>query len=578
MSTMTESVLEHTMFVCAGVALMASSASAQDRGFATDVRNNNHDAALAGECPPGDPDDPSTIGAWEHLPDLTELMVVHGAVMPTGKVLMFSGELEQGLPHLSLVWDPVTNEQTIQGPIDEDQFCSGHTQLADGRVLIFGGDGAQRNQTYIFDPWTEEWEQIADMENGRWYPTGVTLGDGRVVVFSGWGGVGNSDEVEVWDPATETWSTYGAQANRDIDIYPSMHLMPNGKIFYSATSWQGGQGWNGASSAWFDPEAGTWETLGPHVNGQRSEAIAVLVPELEPGAEPWRVLVAGGWAGGENNQDTAEIIDLTDGNPQWTNIQRMTNRRNNANGVILPTGEIAMIAGISGWKWGPFNESFGAEHFDPVTETWTEMASMDVGAQYHSIGLLLPDGRLIKTGGHLGGGVNVHDMEVYSPRYLFNGPRPVINSAPEEIGWGNTFSITASQAEDATMVSLVKLSQITHHTNSDQRFLSLAFEHTGGDNLSITAPAHGNIAPPGYYMLFVINQCGVPSEAAMVRLDEILVVCDEDFNNDGEVGSDDLLFLLGHWGDPGGPADINGDGAVNTIDLVILLGAWGPCV
>ena len=583
MSKLTESALGHAAAVLACLLVTGGFAIAQaGQGALPDDASLGYPTASAGDnCPPGDPDDPATIGSWLRLDDLTEVMVVHAALLPTGKVLMFAGEVEQNLPHLSIVWDPITNEQTIQGPIDDDLFCAGHAHLADGRLLTMGGDGPIRTQTYVFDPWTETWTKLSDMENGRWYPTGVTLGDGRVVVFSGAGDVGNPDEVEIWDPNTEQWTTYPPSANYHLELYPGMHLMPNGNIFYSGTRWNSGKGWAGANSAYFNPTTGEWQELGPHVNGDRSEAISVLLPELEAGAEPWRVLVAGGWAGGAPQQDTAEIINLADANPQWVNITPMNFRRNNLNAAILPDGDVAMVSGISGWKWGPFVATLTTEHFDPLTETWQAMASMQVGAQYHSIGLLLPDGRVLKTGGHLGGIEIIHDMEVYSPAYLFNGPRPIIDAAPAEIGWAEEFSITTPNAQDVTLVSLVKLGQITHHTNPDQRFLSLNFQQVGEDLLMITSPAHGNIAPPGYYMLFILNDCGVPSESAMVRVGEVEIVCVADLDDSGDVGVSDLLALLGSWGPcppkANCPADFDGSGNVGVSDFLVLLANWGPC-
>ena len=245
MSKVTESAVGQAAAVLVCLLMTGAFAVAQvGQGASADEGSLTRFDPVAGDnCPPGDPNDPATIGSWDLLDDLTEIMVVHAALLPTGKVLMFSGELEGGRPHLSILWDPITNEQTVQGPIVEDLFCAGHSHLADGRLLTIGGDGPVRTQTYAFDPWTETWTKLADMENGRWYPTGVTLGDGRVVAFSGWGGIGNSDEVEIWDPATEQWSTYPPSSNRDLEIYPGMHLMPNGKIFYSGTRWNGGQGW-----------------------------------------------------------------------------------------------------------------------------------------------------------------------------------------------------------------------------------------------------------------------------------------------------------------------------------------------
>ena len=528
----------------------------------------DHDTAMAGNCPPPDRGSPEDIGRWERLNDLTELMVVHGAMLHTGKVLMFSGELEGNLPHLSFVWDPLTNEQTVIEPeMEDDIFCSGHTQLADGRILVNGGDWPDRNHTNVFDPVTETWDKKADMAIGRWYPTTLTLADGRVITFSGWDtSFQIVDKHEVWDPKTEQWSFLPSSADRTFQIYPSMHLLPNGKIVYTGTRWNGGQGWGGATTAVLDMTTNTWQIIGPHIIGDRSEGHSVLLPELEPGAEPWRIMVVGGNAGG-NQQETAEIIDMSDANPAWAMTASMTHGRNNANGAILADGKIAMVTGIDGFKWGDRVDAFETEVFDPVSETWKVMDAMEVPGQYHSVGLLLPDGRVLKTGGHDGPGVNIHDMEVYLPPYMFQ-PRPVIDSAPAEMGWGQQFTVNTPESGEIIRVALIKLGQITHHTNPDQRYLALGFEETGAGELTVTAPAHGNLAPPGYYYLSVVNECDVPSESVIIHVGEGEGggECSWDLDSDNIVGTGDLILLLGSWGDPYG-----------TADLIELLGAWGPC-
>lgn len=526
--------------------------------------------AEAGGCEQGG------LGSWELLPFDSNLFIVHGALLPTGKVIWWSGNIGGGAV-VSGLWDPITDEQSIHSFGNIDIACAGHAHLADGGLLVVGGGGGGPNDarfSIVFDPFTETWTQVGDMTFARWYPTAITIGDGRVLVFSGDDG-GAVQEVESYDPDTQEWTVLPASADRQLEIYPGLHLMPDGRIIYTGTRWNGGQGWAGARSALFDPQTNTWESLGPHVIGDRSEGFGLIIPELEPGVEAWRIMVAGGFAS-NNFQNTAEVLDLLQPDQGWTQIANMNFSRNNANGVILPDGQVVFTAGIDGWKWGPLVPTLEAEFFDPVQETWTVGAAMQVTANYHSIGILLPDGRVLKTGGH-DGGPEIFEMELYSPPYLNNGPRPTIVEAPEEVTWGQQFTVTASQAASITQVSMIRITSLTHHTNTDQRFCALAFEHTGGSELTITAPAHGNVAPPGYYMLFILNDCGVPSVAAMVRVGEVDIICPADFNGNLIVGTEDLLFLLGHWGDPGGPADLNGDGAVNTIDLLELLGAWGPC-
>jgi Domain of unknown function (DUF1929) len=158
--------------------------------------------------------------------------------------------------------------------------------------------------------------------------------------------------------------------------------------------------------------------------------------------------------------------------------------------------------------------------WSPITETWTTLASMTVPRLYHSNALLLPDGRvLIAGGGRFGGGDQDDQLnaEIYSPPYLFKGPRPTITSAPSLISYNSNFSVNSSDASRIATVALIALGSVTHDFNANQRYLNLSFQ-LAGNALSIQAPANANIAPPGYYMLFIVDTNGVPSVAATLRI------------------------------------------------------------
>lgn len=476
--------------------------------------------------------DPMSVGSWELLSHDSGVFAVHAALLPTGKVLMFSGTAESGLPKESRVWDPVTDILIGQSFAD-DLFCAGHAMLADGRVLVNGGSstpGTGIKSTYLFNPATESWTKVRDMNHPRWYPTTLTLPDGRVITFSGRGA--NAGESEVYDPAADTWTDLPATANKVLDIYPSMHLMPDGTILYTGTRWDGG------NSPWMSPPASarlnlvtnTWTNVDDHEIPDRTEGFSVLLPPFEPGPfihehddipkppkEPpslSRVLVVGG----QGATAAAEIIDLADAAPAWRRTADMNFPRRNANGVLLPDGSVLVCSGIRSYKWdGDPGYVFEAELFDPQNESWTIAAPMTVGRQYHSASLLLADGRVLNVGSQ---GANVREMrmEVYSPPYLFHGPRPKITSGPAATTYGEEFVIESPDSCRIDRIVLIRPSSVTHHTNTDQRYLPLKWHRDGHCGLRITAPANAKLAPPSYYLLFILDDCGVPSVGRFIQL------------------------------------------------------------
>ena len=464
------------------------------------------------------------------------VFVVHGALMPNGKVLMFSGTAEANLPKESRVWNP-TNDMLTGQSFGDDLFCSGHATLVDGRVLVNGdaipGQGRGIKSTHIFDPVGETWTKVKDMNHARWYPTTLTLPDGRVITFSGRDQTGAVvPQVEVYDPAANTWTDLPANANKTLDIYPSLHLLPDGTIFYTGTRWDGSsaQWMSPPATARFNPVTNTWTDVDDHEVPDRTEVHSVLLPPFMPGPfihehddipkppkKPptlTRVLVVGG----HGATPTAEIIDMADAAPAWRRTADMNFPRRNVNGVLLPDGKVLMCSGIRHFKWdGDPGYVYEAELFDPQSETWTVMAPMTVGRQYHSVSLLLADGRVLNVGSQ-SAVVREMRMEVYSPPYLFRGPRPKISSAPAIAGYGDEFIIESPDSCRIDRVVFIRPSSITHHTNTDQRYLPLKWRREGHCGLRVTAPANAQLAPPGYYLFFILDDCGVPSIARFVRL------------------------------------------------------------
>ena len=107
--------------------------------------------------------------------------------------------------------------------------------------------------------------------------------------------------------------------------------------------------------------------------------------------------------------------------------------------------------------------------------------------------------------------------EIYSPPYLFKGARPVITSVPAQVGYNQTITIQTPDASGISRVAFIKLGSVTHQFNMDQRYVPLTFT-AGSGNLSVQTPVNGNLAPPGHYMLFIVDTNGVPSIAPIVNI------------------------------------------------------------
>jgi len=173
------------------------------------------------------------------------------------------------------------------------------------------------------------------------------------------------------------------------------------------------------------------------------------------------------------------------------------------------------------------NGVYPAEQWDPATGQWKTLAAMQVTRQYHSTALLLPDGRVLSSGGGICGtcdqvGYLAKNAQIFSPPYLFQSDgtpaqRPTIDAAPTTTFYGAAMNIATGNPASITKVALVRLGAVTHSNNMEQRYIPLTFT-ADSTSLTATAPANANIAPPGVYMLFIIDANGVPSVARMVTL------------------------------------------------------------
>jgi hypothetical protein len=269
-----------------------------------------------------------------------------------------------------------------------------------------------------------------------------------------------------------------------------MHLTPNGRVFYSAPA---------RITRYLDTSGtGAWTVVAKRNFGSRKHGTSVQYDD-------WKVLVTGG-AGPTTN--TAEVIDLNAPSPAWRLVGPMAYARKNLNATLLPDGTVLVTGGADAAN-APV---YAAEIWDPVTETWTTMASQLIPRLYHSTALLLPDGRVLTTGGN-----RYTQAEVYEPPYLFKGARPTITSAPTSVPYGGTFFVETLDAASITQVTWIRLSSVTHSVNMSQRINRLSFSEAPG-GLNLVAPSNPNLAPVGHYMLFILNSSGASSVAKIVQI------------------------------------------------------------
>ena len=447
--------------------------------------------------------DPSVFGRWSSAPSLPWFPTA-AHMLPTGKVLMYAGDVSGSPPGLpadtQLLWDPSPRTFTTRPGIGYDLFCSGHSFLADGRLLITGGHteyGVGLSYASAYNPFANTWARVPDMNAGRWYPTTTTLANGDALVVSG--SIDNSVGVnrlpQVFQASSNTWRDLTG-AVLSLYLYPEMHLAPNGKVFSAAPS---------EITRYLDTAGtGAWSLVATRSSGFRDYGSSVLYDDGQ-------VLHLGG---GDPPTNAAEVIDLNAPLPTWRAVAPMATARRQANATVLPDGTVLVTGGTSGPGFNNLTTPvFEAERWDPTTEAWTTLAAAQVPRLYHSVALLLPDGRVFSAGGN-----GYTQVELYEPPYLFKGARPTITAAPASVSHGQTFFVETPQAATIADVTWIRLGSVTHSFNQNQRFNRLGFSPTTG-GLNVTAPQSPNVVPPGHYMLFILNSTGVPSIAKIVRVD-----------------------------------------------------------
>lgn len=470
-------------------------------------------------------------------------------------------------------------------PTGDDMFCADNRLLVDGRVLVAGGTDWQTNidlpneitgdagpeglaelygskNTHLFrESDATQWSLGNDMAFGRWYPSMVTQADGNVFIAGGvekllWNSntLGptrspypeNVSETETYDPSTGAWTVNGATAKQDLPLFARLHLLPNGKIFYTGTGQMWGPagesvnqlGWNNQKV--YDPTAKTWSDVGTLTLGARSGAFSAALPLKAP-YDTAEYLIGGGVLGTSPGSylatNLSEKVTVGPAGVSSTLTEGMANRRWYSSAVVLPNGNVVAVNGADADEVvmpgleGAVRE---AELWDGTS--WKPLSSGSRDRTYHNSAILLADGSVL-IGGHApinnfydAKGMNENDapsgtnnlkdpsFERFFPPYLYNGTRPDVTSTDAQVTWGDDLTVNFSGATPDKIV-LSRLPSVTHTIDGDQRTVELgAATVTGTGTLTASVPSSSAVLPAGFYYAFAISSDGTPSVATIVKV------------------------------------------------------------
>lgn len=476
----------------------------------------------------------SKLGAWSSGLGRSlaqwPLIPIHAVLLGDGRLLTYgtNGSGKQTGYFIYDIWDPRDgSHMTLPNNTQTDIFCSAQIVLPqNGNVLIAGGDNwtgtsttnTGNNTSDIFYPGVNTLARDGtSMNRPRWYASTMTLPDGRIYIQ---GGTGGEDHPEVRDSAGTFRLLSGVDTSSVNWFYPRNRVAPNGLVF----------GYSDLSMYYVDPNAN---------GGNGSLTPAGTMPSDGPSGAtscdvmyaPGRILRCGGGSNtygekpGPQTQakNAAAVIDINGATPTYKKRPSMPLSLHWANATVLADGDV-VVTGGSAVPNDLTGMNTSALLWKADTGSWTQGAQStpNVARLYHSIALLLPDGSVLCGGGGAPGPQTNLNVEIYYPPYLFTSAgtfatRPTITSTPASITYGQSFGVGATSSAGIKRVTFIKTASVTHSCNFEQRFIELSFTSAFG-GVQAQAPSSAALAPPGNYLLFVIDKQGVPSVATIVQI------------------------------------------------------------
>jgi galactose oxidase len=471
--------------------------------------------------PPG-----GTLGSWGPTINFP-IVPVAAALLPGNRLLTWSayspnnfggsnGYTQTSI--LNLTTGAVSQTQVAN--TGHDMFCPGTSLLPDGKILISGGSNSSK--TTLYNPEANTWSSGPDMKIARGYQSNVTTSTGEVFTIGGsWSGALGEKHGEVWSSAGG-WRTLPNVLVDNIltndpggvfrsDNHAWLFAAPGGRVFHAGPSRQ--MNWISTTGDGSLISAGLRADSLDAMNGD-----AVMY-------DVGKILTVGGATAYQDASATARAytIDINNG-VTVARTADMAVTRSFASGVALPDGQVLVVGGQA--TPVPFSDNgarMAPELWNPATGQWTMLAPMAVPRTYHSVALLLPDGRVFVGGGGLCGTCTTNhlDGEIFTPPYLLNADgsartRPTIVTAPTTAAAGSTIAVTTGS--QVTKFSLMRMSTVTHTVNTDQRRIPLTATAVSGNTASLTLPADRGVLVPGTYLLFAVDGNGVPSVASTIKI------------------------------------------------------------
>lgn len=519
-----------------------------DISDAADNTGVTHSAVLADivRVTPEPQINPAIGGRWSDVYDWP-LVAIHAALLPNGKVLAWDATPDDADddPHTTdnyttrvTLWDPATNTHVAtNNDTDTDLFCAGSAHLWDGRILFAGGDGERAGangplaNSNIYNPVSNTWHRTENMHAPRWYSSVAALSNGEMLTLGGTYEPSPLGEVFQFD---QTWrpleGSYPIELNGD---YQWLQQTPEGSVISF-----------GPSDLILDidtNESGSYTPVAGRDGVELRDYGSYAMYDVG------KILVSGG----EQGLGSAVIIDTA--TKQTVDTSPMSYGRRQHNLTLLADGSVLATGGNSDGArfYSPTAPVLVPELWNPDTGVWREMNTIPTDRQYHSIAILLPDGQVLSAGGGICGdcyrlNYEERNAEIFTPPYLFNddgslAARPTMGSVPAVADYSESFNVSVNHPLNIAKAHLIKIGSVTHSENQDQRLVPLEFSQQAL-RLSLSMPASRNVAPPGHYLLYVVDTNGVPSIGAMLKLGQPQIDANEVVSSTLEVNAWDTYL------------------------------------